>query len=184
MKRFYIRVIDNYATVYYRPLHQFIEFLPDAKCKEGKKRVQELMSMSIEDFYSYLATKGIMPKKSFLKMANPNEEDWYESAWLMCTKSYFSYHNLDIKKIPEEDIPFDYIAKLAQGQKKGWSIRKVKPLKVKKHNDTKEELQELQEKYDKGALTKREYNEAKSQYLDSDLEEKPKLKKLTKVLED
>lgn len=185
MERFYLRVTEDFADVYFRPTHQLIEFLPNAHSKESVERVKELLGMSTEEFYELLVDNGIRPRKKAVGDSNADKENWYQSAWKKCTEEFFLKNKLDITKMPNEEVPYDYIEELLKKQKIGWHLKKAKTLKklkpLKKHNDTKEELEELQEKYEKGALTKKEYNEAKKQYLDTDTEEVKPVKKLKKL---
>jgi hypothetical protein len=168
MERLYLKVVGGYATVYHRPTHALIEFLPDPDTKEAKDRVIELIKMPQDEFYRYIFTKGIKPRKKLIEDKNKEQEDWYYGAWKTHTERFIKKHNITVP-IPDEDIPYELIEELKSAGKTGWNLGtkkepekpKEEPKKPLKKLPTKKPklspMEELEKQFKAGGMSLREY---------------------------
>lgn len=181
MERFYLKVLGNYVSVYHRPTHRLIEFLPDNE-KDAKARVLELIKMSTEDFYTLMFSKEITPQDKFYEDVTKEQEDWYKGAWKFHTDRYIVDNNIKVK-IPDEEMPFEFIAKLVKASRKdteGWSTKKndvpispketieepkkeVRKLLTKKPKLS--PLEELEKTFKSGNMSLREYIKTKKEII-------------------
>ena len=163
MERFYLKIVGSHASVYHRGTHQLIEFLPDPNTQECKDRVIELMSMSTEEFYTYVVSRGVKPVERLIEEIDKDKEGWYTGAWKYHTERFMKHNNIDIE-MPNEDIPYELIGKLLRKNVNGWNSGlgkpKEEPKKEIKKLPTKKQvnpLEELERKFKDGQMSIGEY---------------------------
>jgi hypothetical protein len=115
MKRLYIKCVNGTYDIIHRPSHEYIRGAIKGNIKSVLKK---LLSMSTEEFYQYMESKGIRIKldtKFKCITEKPELEDWYKDAWAGQTEDLFK--KLGLKNV-EEDIPYK---ELLKKQQTGWS---------------------------------------------------------------
>lgn len=105
MERLHLRVINGTIDILYRPIHTYINFVPDDD--NGRAEVLRLINMSREEFKAYLRTVNGLPRltKSTVEAAvasNSDSEKWWKGAWMTQTNKLLA--ELGVENPIEEPI--------------------------------------------------------------------------------
>lgn len=156
MKRFYIKRVSDFVTIVHRPTHQVI--MMGNLDEEMGKQIKRFINMTTEEFYKELNSLGLKFKtnKSYQEVIDKEKEDWYEKAWIFTTNQVLKHYKLKEDSIPEEDVPYELIKELQNGERTGWNIESKE--EVKEAPEEKEKPKKLLKKKTK-KLPKKVKNE-------------------------